>query len=206
MVASISHTVADEGSGWSMNFRRVAPAIVAAAAMAVGAGVGAAAAQTKPVVHLASAHHAAVFTVNAVIEVGSQDHKGGPALIPGNLTLPANTEVRMVIRSYDDGPAGAPGHTAIQGVAGGAILLNGKPVKSVPANQIAHTFTVPAIGLNVPIPAAPTGRSITVAFTFKTPKAGSYTWQCYALCGNGDNGWGYPMTTPDMMRGTVVVR
>jgi hypothetical protein len=177
--------------------------------LALGAGLGgAAAAVSFPSAHarpVAKAHPAAK-TVNVVTKIltGSMDHKGGPEFSPGNFRLPAHALVHMTVISYDDGPAPAPGYTAIRGVVGGKIWVDGKAVTQVNPKDITHTFTVPALGLNVPIPAAPKGGKVTVSFTFRTQGPGSYLWQCYALCGNG-NGWGYPMTTMGMMRGTVKV-
>ncbi|MCL6596218.1 MAG: hypothetical protein K6V73_08395 [Firmicutes bacterium] len=190
-----------------MNVRRVVPAAAAAALLALGYGaMGAVATAAGPAAHRAATHRATVYTVRAKIETGAMDHRDGPAMVPGSVRLPAHALVRMIIVSYDDGPAPAPGHTAIQGVVGGRILVDGRAVTKVAPSTIAHTFTVPALGLNVPIPAAPKGGSVTVAFTFHTGRAGTYAWQCYAECGDGPTGWGYPMTTEDMMRGNVVVR
>ncbi len=187
--------------------KRFAHAAAATAAMVLLGGALASAAPRTPAHLLTSGRPAAARTykVAADILTGAMDHKNAPEYKPGNFTLPANALVTMTIKSYDDGPAPATGYTKIEGVVGGHIRVNGKSVKSVKANDITHTFTVTALGLNVPIPAAPKGGSVTVSFQFRTGKAGTYTWQCYALCGNGDGGWGYPMTTSAMMRGTVKV-
>ena len=161
---------------------------------------------TRKATHVATHKAAAVDTVNVLLLTGKMDNRKGPELSPGNFTFPASTLVRMTIKSFDDGPAPAPGYTQLKGVIGGRYIVNGKTVKGVKAQTIAHTFTINALGLNVPIPAAPTGRYVTVTFTFRTPaKAGTYVWQCYALCGNGANGWGFPMNTVGMMKGIVQV-
>lgn len=155
-------------------------------------------------VHHASAHQA-VDNVLTVIETGAIDGRHAPEFLPGNFQLPAHATIHMTVISFDDGPAPTPGYTKIKGVSGNAVTLDGKRVTRIAANDIAHTFTVPALGLNVPIPAAPTGKYVTVAFTFHTGGAGRYAWQCYALCGAGQSGWGYPMTANGMMRGVVKV-
>lgn len=186
-----------------------APAVTQAAAPAV-AKIAAAQKVTRHDVRVAVARKLAsqnaVYVVATKILTGSMDHRNGPEYAPAYFALPANATVQMTVQSFDDGPAPAPGYTTIRGTVGGVIEVDGKTVRSVPANDITHTFTVPALGLNVPIPAAPKGGSVTVTFTFHTGAPGTYTWQCYAECGNGPDGWGYPMTTPGMMTGTVTVR
>lgn len=149
--------------------------------------------------------HQTTYNVLTVIETGAIDHRNGPEFLPGSFHFPAHATVHMTVISFDDGPAPAPGYTSIKGVVGNAVTLNGKMVKSIEVDDIAHTFTVPGLGLNVPIPAAPAGKYVTVSFTFHTGGKGSYTWQCYAQCGAGKSGWGYPMTTNGMMRGSVTI-
>lgn len=152
-----------------------------------------------------SARRDAPYVVTTEILTGAMDHLNGPEYSPAFFVLPANATVEMTVRSYDNGPAPAPGYTTIRGTVGNTIAVNGKTVSKVAANDITHTFTVPALGLSVPIPAVTTGRYVTVTFEFHTGAAGTYTWQCYAQCGNGTSGWGYPMTTQGMMTGTVTV-
>jgi hypothetical protein len=123
------------------------------------------------------------------------------------IALPANTLITVVLRSYDNGTAPPPAiYGTVQGTVGNVIKLNGKTVRSVALKTIAHTFTVPALGLNVPIPAV-TGNAkyITETFQFRTGKAGTFTWQCYAPCGTGSTGWGGPMVTPGEMTGRVAI-
>ena len=49
------------------------------------------------------------------------------------------------------------------------------------------TFTIAALGINVPLTKAPTGGVWTTVFTFKVDKAGSYSWGCMTPCGGGAN-------------------
>jgi len=147
---------------------------------------------------------AKVYLMKALILQPNQDFRNGPELSPGSFPLPADTLVRMTIVNYDDGAGPAPAHTRVEGVVGGAIQVDGKTVRAVNPNDIAHTFTISALGLNVPIPAAPTGGETTVTFEFKTPGPGVYMWQCFDLCGDNIAGWGYPMTgVTGMMNGYV---
>ncbi|CAB1129060.1 protein of unknown function [Candidatus Hydrogenisulfobacillus filiaventi] len=92
------------------------------------------------------------------------------------------------------------------GVEGGTIMADGQSLSSVPAAQIAHTFTVPALGINIPVPATPTkGKPEIVKATFVAKKAGSFPWFCEAPCGTGPTGFGGPMATPGWMQGTLTV-
>jgi plastocyanin len=123
-------------------------------------------------------------------------------------TVKKGSTVVLTITSNDDGtaplPNGSP-YTQVQGTVGGTELVDGQAVSSVANQNIAHTFTVPGLGLNLPIPAAPKGGTVTVQATFKVDKAGTFNWQCEAPCGTGSTGWGGPMATPGYMQGTVTV-
>jgi len=134
------------------------------------------------------------------------------------LQVPAHTTVHMTIYQYDSGSAlrnpvmnevlGAPDAT-----------LDGKPY-SLYSDIVGHTFTVPELGISVPLPgispdstnpcpAAPCGPSYdhhTVQFTFKTNGAGTYTWQCFVPCALGYlDGFGGPMSTYGFMNGLLKV-
>ncbi|WP_276968641.1 hypothetical protein, partial [Metallibacterium scheffleri] len=113
------------------------------------------------------------------------------------------------ITSYDDGAAPLTGaqtmFDAVQGTVGGIESVDGKPVSSVPNADVSHTFTVVGLGLNMPVPAAPTGGSVTVVARFVAERAGTFVWQCYAPCGSGENSMGGPMSTMGWMEGTVRV-
>lgn len=141
------------------------------------------------------------------IVTGRMIHKPGwPAFIPADIVVPAHTLVTVVIRNLDDGTApllkGDLAYTKVTGTAGNVAEINEKLlVHAIPNPRISHTFTVPKLHLNVPIPP-----SATVEFTFRTPGPGTYVWQCMAPCGTGPNGMGGPMVTNGYMTGTLVVR
>jgi heme/copper-type cytochrome/quinol oxidase subunit 2 len=64
-----------------------------------------------------------------------------------------------------------------------------------------HTFTIPALGINVPIAA-----HARVIFTIHTGAAGTFTWRCFDPCGAGSNGWGTAMAAMrGFMEGTLTV-
>ena len=172
-----------------------------------------------------------VYHLNLVITTNNffnstQDQPAFYVLQNGNLTssanivLPANTLIEVTIVNYDDGNASVPAlYQAVTGTTGNQITVvnntivnstqtgNGINVQgawitsSVPAVDIAHTFTVNGLNLNVPVVV-----SSIVQFSFESGAANSYTWQCYADCGSGPSGWGQAMVTPGWMTGTVSVQ
>ena len=141
---------------------------------------------------------------------------GNPIYSPGNLTVPKNSIVDLTITSYDDGTAPlATGYTQYanaQGLVGGTETIGGTPAASVPNANIAHTFTIPQLGVNMPIPAATadvTGQpknTVVVEAQFKVTKAGTYVWHCFAPCGSGSDGMSGVMATSGQMMGNLVVQ
>lgn len=142
---------------------------------------------------------------------------GGPAdnwpayMATSPTALPANADVTVTIRNFDVGDDSVPANSPIlqvQGTTTGNATADGKSYTKLDAAHISHTFTIPQLRLNVPIPGDPVGNSnqVTVTFTFHTPaKAGTYTFQCLVPCGTGDAGFDGPMATLGFMRGTVTV-
>jgi len=137
-----------------------------------------------------------------------------------NITLPANTLIEVVIMNFDQGNATLTGpqfanvtgtvnntmsfynNNAMNSTEGpsGIIVQGQQTVSSLSANYISHTFTVPSLGLNIPVAA----ESTEVAY-FMTGGAGTYTWLCESLCGSGSTGSGGAMSTPGWMSGTITV-
>lgn len=128
-----------------------------------------------------------------------------PRYSPSSVTVPAGKKVTLVITNYDDVATPLTAGLPYNRVTGGHETVNGKPVNFVGNKMIAHTFTVTGLGLNVAIPKAPTGGSVTVTFTFTARKAGTYTWQCYTPCGLGKGGTAGPMMTNGFMQGRLKV-
>jgi hypothetical protein len=134
-----------------------------------------------------------------------------PAYTPDtNLTFPAHSVVTITIVNSDPGdtslPSGSP-FSKVQGVLGGVAFFDGAPYKSLAPAKVAHTFTVPMLGISVPIPGdIPAGhKDISVSFSFKTGNAGLYYWQCMDPCGSGTDGWGGPMSESGYMKGALTV-
>ena len=145
---------------------------------------------------------------------------GPNGLVPATqIRVPAHRLIELVIVNYDDGNASLtdPSYTAVTGTtsntmfyggndminasqtASGISIKGGVSTSSVPADQIAHTFTVPSLGLNVPVPVS---SGLVVTFTINS--AGTYTWFCMTACGSGDNGLLGAMNTPGWMTGSLV--
>jgi hypothetical protein len=142
---------------------------------------------------------------------------GGPAedwpayMASSPTTIPANTLVTVTIRNFDLGddtmPADSP-LLRVQGTTNGVATADGKAYSALVATHVSHTFTIPQLHLNVPIPGDPVGdaSNVSVTFTFRTPaRAGTYTFQCFVPCGTGSAGFDGPMSTMGYMRGTLTV-
>ncbi len=138
-------------------------------------------------------------------------HKDWPAYSPSTLVVPAHSLVTITIRNYDLGdtplPNGSP-FTSVQGTFGGVASANGRVYTTLAAEKIAHTFTLPQLGINVPVPGdAVAGKPyVEVSFTIRTGAAGSYYFRCMDPCGIGSIGWEGPMVTPGYMLGTLTVQ
>jgi heme/copper-type cytochrome/quinol oxidase subunit 2 len=134
-----------------------------------------------------------------------------PAYSPNKLVVPANSLVTVTLRDYDLGdtplPQGSP-FTTVQGTGNGIAIADGKPYASLSPEKVAHTFTIPQLHINVPLPGdGAKGASYdTVIFTFHTGKAGTYTFQCFDPCGTGSSGFEGPMVTKGYMIGTLTVQ
>lgn len=150
------------------------------------------------------------------IVTGKMNGKPGwPEYIPGNFSVPAGAIVDVQIRDFDSGAAAIPGgYNKVIGTVGGTIKIikavggavdqqPGTTVAQVPANDVAHTFTINENGFNLNVPVPPLS---TVEFSFKSPAAGTYDWQCFAACGTGQAGWGGPMATDGWMKGVMTVQ
>jgi len=142
--------------------------------------------------------------------------KDWPAIIPSNLTVPAHGMVNVRIFNYDDGTAPLTDQLAsyakVSGVTGNQASSQpltvdnpnatgtAKAFTALAPADVAHTFTILKLNLNVPMPV-----TSVVSFSFQAPDAGTYTWQCMAPCGTGPNNMGGAMATNGYMMGTLKV-
>ncbi|MGC8499194.1 MAG: hypothetical protein ACP5OV_06840 [Acidimicrobiales bacterium] len=144
------------------------------------------------------------------LETGHMDGKPGwPKITNSSWTVKKGESVTVRIISFDDGTAPLVGnymkYDRVMGTTTGTELVAGKAVKNVSDINIAHTFTLPTLGFNMPIPVAPTGKSIVVTATFVPKKVGTFVWHCFAPCGSGANGMGGAMSTMTWMTGKIRV-
>jgi hypothetical protein len=138
--------------------------------------------------------------------------------------VPAHSLVHVTIFQYD---SGSPlrnqfiGH--VTGTLGGTMTLNGKTISLVNSNDgngVAHTFTIPSLGIDVPLwgvsssannicaaaPCSPKDPHNVITFSFMSPGAGQYPWQCFIPCGLGYlYGNGGPMQSIGYMDGFLKV-
>ena len=128
-----------------------------------------------------------------------------PAMAPSDLTFAKGDTVVLTIKEYDDAPTALPAGSPYNAVAGGTMTLDGVAATTVSNENIAHTFSIPDLGINVPLAKAPEGKFSTTVFTFKVDKTGTFTWRCFTPCGGDPKGMGGSMATKNWMQGNVVV-
>ncbi len=132
-----------------------------------------------------------------------------PKITNSAWTVHKGQTVTIKIISYDDGAAPLMGkymkYTSVKGTSNGKEVAGGKTVSNVSDINVSHTFTIVGLGFNMPIPVAPTGKSIVVTATFKPTKTGTFTWNCFAPCGTGTVGMNGAMKTAGWMTGKVKV-
>jgi len=138
--------------------------------------------------------------------------------------LPAHSTIHVTIWQYDSaGPLRNFVWGGVTGVNGGAEYANGlRTTLSNPDgnNAPGHTFTVPQLGINVPLigvqtakndcdiaaPCTPNFAHVKITFAFQTGAAGLIRWQCFVPCALGYlDGNGGPMSTVGYMGGFLDV-
>lgn len=152
----------------------------------------------------------------------------GPRYTNADWTVHKGQTVILRITNFDDGAAPLMGfqvaYDNVEGTVGAGKActptasgpgracspvstetVDGHSVAHLPNSEVSHTFTVPALGLNLPIPLAPSGKGVTVVARFVATRTGTFTWQCYAPCGSGQSGMGGAMSVPGWMEGKVTV-
>jgi hypothetical protein len=162
-----------------------------------------------------------VVTINNLFNSSAGDMPAYYVLGPSGLqssasiSVPAHKLIKLVIINYDDGNASMvqPGVNVVSGTQNNTVQvasdnyvnstegLSGIDIRSTPSQTIssvdpmdlAHTFSVQGLGLNIPLPTS----SVVVAY-FTIEQAGTYTWQCMTLCG------GAAMSSPGWMTGSLV--
>jgi hypothetical protein len=135
--------------------------------------------------------------------------------------VPAHTLVTVTIYQFDTATGlRNPFLAQVRGTQGGVATLNGKSFSVLTPDLASHTFTVPDLGISVPLAgvgddapnqcsAAPCSLSMahtTITFSFMSPGKGTYRWQCFVPCAAGFIfGNGGPMQTIGWMSGEIEV-
>jgi hypothetical protein len=135
--------------------------------------------------------------------------------------VPAHSLVHVTIYNFD-GASGMrnPFLSQVQGTVGGTMRINGKATDVINPDDASHTFTVPQLGISVPLLGVPDNAKNqcaqmpcplkkahqTMTFTFRTGKPGRFRWQCFVPCAAGFiNGFAGPMQTIGYMDGFIHV-
>jgi hypothetical protein len=135
--------------------------------------------------------------------------------------VPAHTLVTITIYQFDTATGlRNPFLAQVRGTQGGVATFNGKQFSTLNPDLASHTFTVPDLGISVPLPGVaddaknqcsvapcPTSEAHnTITFSFMTPGKGTYRWQCFVPCAFGTYfGFGGPMQTLGWMSGEIEV-
>ncbi len=114
--------------------------------------------------------------------------------------VPAHSLVRVTVYQYDgDSGLRNPFLGQPRGVVGGTMTVNGKPLHVLDPDDASHTFTIPDLGVSVPLKGvaddAPNQCAVTpctlaqahntIIFEFRTGKPGLHRWQCFVPCAAG---------------------
>ncbi len=137
--------------------------------------------------------------------------------------LPAHTRINMTVYQYDGGsPLRNQQIGKVIGTIGDDANLNGKNFRVIDSNSgngVGHTFSIPTLGISVPLyadngnanlcavaPCTTKSPHNVVKFSFMSPGPGQYPWQCFVPCGLGYlYGNGGPMSTIGYMGGFLKV-
>jgi hypothetical protein len=159
-----------------------------------------------------------VAHVNLTIVTGRGPKGDWPAFVPADFTMPANATVVFTIVDLDDATALPATYAKVSGTVGNTIQVApidpaspnsagaAKTVSALdPTIEVGHTFTIPGLGINVPV-AAHSVETFTIHTAATDPcTGGACMWHCYDPCGSGPSGWTGPMAAAGFMGGTVTV-
>jgi hypothetical protein len=133
--------------------------------------------------------------------------------------LPAHSLIEVTLFEYDTQTGlRNPFLSMVRGTVGDDMTVNGKTVRYMNANFPAHTFSVPQLGINVPLEGVPQatyagtisgnphGAHETITFSFRTYNPETVRWQCFVPCAAGYLfGNGGPMQTVGYMDGYLKI-
>jgi|HubBroStandDraft_4_1064222.scaffolds.fasta_scaffold07549_4 hypothetical protein len=165
--------------------------------------------QGRPVVSFNLTTVAAVGTAGQ----GNGEHPNWVGYLPTTfLKVPAGAVVHMTI-DQQDGQTGLRNEYLglVRGTVNNQMTLNGKVMSALDPSLAAHTFTIPDLGVSVPLEGvasnAPANAQEVIEFDFVVPDTpGLFRWQCFVPCAAGTlYGNGGPMQTLGYMAGELQV-
>lgn len=127
--------------------------------------------------------------------------------------VPAHALITVDIHNYDSQTLlRNPFFTQVQGTVGNVAYYDNKPFSVMDYTITSHTFTIPDLGVSVPVAGigknnkGPDGRPfIDMRFQFRTGAKGTFRWQCIVPCGGGLYAFGDPMSEFGYMNGIIHV-
>ncbi|HEV2165624.1 MAG TPA: hypothetical protein VGS23_01395 [Thermoplasmata archaeon] len=171
---------------------------VAGTLIALGVGFGLVLAVPSSPAESAPSTSTSVHYVNLSVNLNATT--GWPQFSPANFSVPAGP-VEFTIVDNDSMMSWAGCPCPVRGTVGGTELVNGTPMRMVPGTNVAHTFNIPNLDLQILSP----GQSV-VQFEIVVSGPGNYTWFCIAPCGAGPDPYTTPpMNAPGYMTGTMTV-
>lgn len=136
--------------------------------------------------------------VNLTVTIDPQN--GWPRFSPANFTVPHGRIVFTIV-DHDLPMNWTACPCPVHGTVNGMEAINGTGVSVVSSGNVAHTFNIPVLGLQILSP----GQSV-VQFTVDILGGGRYIWYCFAPCGTGGDPYNSaPMDVPGYMTGTMTV-
>jgi hypothetical protein len=165
--------------------------------------------QGKPVVDINLTTVAAVGAEGD----GNNEHPNWVGYLPTTyLHVPAGAVVHMTI-DQQDGQTGLRNEYfgLVRGTVSDEMTVNGKTMSALDPTLAAHTFTIPDLGVSVPLEGvadnAPANAQVVIQFDFVVPSTpGLFRWQCFVPCAAGTlYGNGGPMQTLGYMAGELQV-
>jgi hypothetical protein len=135
--------------------------------------------------------------------------------------IPAHTLVTVTVYQFDTATGLRNNFLGqVRGTQGSIATLDGKPFRTLNGDDASHTFTVPDLGISVPLSGVPddaknqctatpcplSDAHTTITFSFRSPGKGTYRWQCFVPCALQTYlGFGGPMQTIGWMSGELQV-
>jgi hypothetical protein len=158
------------------------------------------------------------LTLTTVAAVGTEgdghnEHPNWVGYLPTTyLHVPAGSVVHLTI-DQQDGQTGLRNEYfgLVRGTVNDQMTVNGKVMSALDPSLAAHTFTIPDLGVSVPLEGvadnAPANAQEVVQFDFVVPDTpGVFRWQCFVPCAAGTlYGNGGPMQTLGYMAGYLQV-